>query len=151
MHSNTLFQYSSVPISRLTRTASEVFLSNLRIRVFQLGKRAWLTEIDRYATFWLRMFMKAKWSVPLGGALIALLASPLTVEACAVCVTGAGDATTDAFNWSVLFLMAAPYLVVGTIAGGLFLAYRRSAARREQTETTGSLAHLAWNDKESGR
>ena len=87
----------------------------------------------------------------MGGALIALLASPLTVEACAVCVTGAGDATTDAFNWSVLFLMAAPYLVVGTIAGGLFLAYRRSAARREQTETTESLVHLAWNDKENVR
>jgi hypothetical protein len=87
----------------------------------------------------------------LGGVLMALLAHPLTVEACAVCVTGAGDATTDAFNWSVLFLMAAPYLVVGTIAGGLFLAYRRSAAKRDQTETTGSLVHLAWNDKESER
>ena len=107
--------------------------------------------MNRYASFWLRMFMKAKWSVLVCSGLMALIAHPLIVEACAVCVSGATDATTDAFNWSVLFLMAAPYLVVGTIAGGLFLAYRRSAARREQTEPAGSLANLAWNDKESGR
>ncbi|HXV83460.1 MAG TPA: hypothetical protein VEG60_26680 [Candidatus Binatia bacterium] len=107
--------------------------------------------MNPYATFWLRMFMKAKWSVPLFSGLMALMAHPLTVEACAVCVTGATDATTDAFNWSVLFLMAAPYLVVGSIAGGLFLAYRRSAGRREKAETTGSVVHLAWDDKESGR
>ena len=146
-----LFQYSSVPIGQLTSIASQVFLS-LQMRFFQqFSERAWLTEMNRYATFWLRMSMKAKWSVPLGGALMALMARPLTVQACAVCVTGAGDATTDAFNWSVLFLMAAPYLVVGSIAGGLFFAYRRSAVRREQPETTGSHVHLAWNDKESGR
>lgn len=95
--------------------------------------------------------MKAKWSVPLCGGLTVLIANPLSVRACAVCVSGVGDPTADAFNWSVLFLMAAPYLVVGSIAGGLFLAYRRSAAKREQAETTGSLAHLVWNDKESGR
>jgi len=50
-----------------------------------------------------------------------------------------------------LFLMATPYLVVGSIAGGLFFAFRRAAAKREQAETAEPLVHLAWNDKESGR
>jgi hypothetical protein len=107
--------------------------------------------INRYVTFWLVQFMKPKWIVFLCSGLTALIANPLTIQACSVCVTGADDPTADAFNWSVLFLMATPYLVVGSIAGGLFLAYRRAVAKREQTETTESLVHLAWNDKEGGR
>jgi hypothetical protein len=94
--------------------------------------------------------MQARWIVPLCGVLTVLITNPL-VHACAVCVTGAGDPTTDAFNWSVLFLMAMPYLVVGSIAGGLFYTYRRTAAKREQAQTAEPPVHLAWNDKESGR
>jgi hypothetical protein len=107
--------------------------------------------INRYVTFWLLQFMKPKWIVPLCSGLTALVAYPLIVQACSVCVTGAGDPTADAFNWSVLFLMATPYLVVGSIAGSLFFAYRRAAAKREQADTREPLVHLAWNDKESGR
>ena len=66
--------------------------------------------------------MKPKWIVFLCSGLTALIANPLTIQACSVCVTGAGDPTADAFNWSVLFLMATPYAVVGSIAGGLFFA-----------------------------
>ena len=83
--------------------------------------------------------------------LTAVLANPLAIQACSVCITDASDPTTDAFNWSVLFLMAAPYAVVVSIAGALFFGYRRTAAKREQTETTEPLMQLAWNDKESGR
>jgi hypothetical protein len=61
----------------------------------------------------------------------AVLCSPSVIRACAVCLTGDRDATTDAFNWSVIFLMSAPYVVVSSIAGSLFYTYRRSAARRE--------------------
>ena len=95
--------------------------------------------------------MKPKWIVFLCSGLTALIANPLTIQACSVCVTGAGDPTADAFNWSVLFLMATPYLVVGSIAGSLFLAYRRAAAKREQPETTEPLVYLVGNDKESER
>jgi hypothetical protein len=80
--------------------------------------------------------MKHRWIVPLCSGLTAVLANPLAIHACSVCITDAGDPTTDAFNWSVLFLMAAPYLVVGSIAGGLFFAYRRAVAKGEQAETT---------------
>jgi hypothetical protein len=95
--------------------------------------------------------MKPSWIVPSCGVATALMTNPLAAHACAVCVTGAGDPTTDAFNWSVLFLMAMPYLVVGSIAGGLFYTYRRTAAKREQAQTAEPLIHLAWNEKESGR
>jgi hypothetical protein len=84
-------------------------------------------------------------------ALTVPITNPLAAHACAVCVNGAGDPTADAFNWSVLFLMAMPYLVVGSIAGGLFYTYRRTAAKREQTETAEPLVHLAWHEKESER
>ena len=110
-----------------------------------------LTVINRYASFWLHEFMKRRWIVPLCSGLMAVIANPLTLQACSVCITDANDPTTDAFNWSVFFLMAAPYTVVVSIAGALFFGYRRAAAKREQTETTEPLIQLAWNDKESGR
>jgi hypothetical protein len=79
---------------------------------------------------------------------------PSIVNACSVCLTGASDPTADAFNWSVLFLMAMPYAVVGSIAGWLFYSYRRSAVkqkRQEQNETAERLLHLALNPEESGK
>ena len=79
---------------------------------------------------------------------------PSIVNACSVCLTGANDPTADAFNWSVLFLMAMPYTVVGSIAGWLFFSYRRSAAKQkeqEEKETAEPVVHLALNPEESGR
>ena len=57
---------------------------------------------------------------------------PTAVQACAVCLTGAAgaDPVADAFNWSILFLMAMPYTVVGSIGGWLFYAHRRAAEKR---------------------
>lgn len=54
--------------------------------------------------------------------------------ACAVCLTGNSDGSADGYNASVLFLMATPYLVVGAIAGGLIVTYRRAQKRRQQAE-----------------
>ena len=85
------------------------------------------------------------------GALPVLAALPSLALACAVCVTGANDPSADAFNWSVLFLMTAPYLGFGCIGGCLFYLYRRASARRDSRQTGAPLAHLALNQKESGR
>jgi len=82
---------------------------------------------------------------------LAVVLAPALAHACAVCWTGDGDPTADAFNWSVLFLMATPYTVVGSIAGWLFYTYRRAAAKRSQGQATESPLHLAWSEKESGR
>jgi hypothetical protein len=78
---------------------------------------------------------------------------PAVAHACAVCLTGAGtgDPLTEAFNWSVLFLMATPYAVVGSIAGWLFYAYRSAARKRGLLNKEAPALRLAWDDKESGR
>jgi alpha-beta hydrolase superfamily lysophospholipase len=99
---------------------------------------------------WLiRMNAVAKNFLPV---LANMLLAPALAHACAVCLTGAGDdPVTDAFNWSVLFLMAAPYTVVGVIAGWLVYAKRRSTAN-VKTESAGQpLTSLAMIQKESGR
>jgi membrane protein implicated in regulation of membrane protease activity len=81
----------------------------------------------------------------------SMVLAPSLAHACAVCLTGAGDdSVTDAFNWSVLFLMAAPYSVVAVIAGWLIYAKRRTAKVKSESggEPLGSLAGI---QKESGR
>lgn len=110
-----------------------------------------MTAGKRYVNFRLLQFMKPAVLLGFLSALVAALAIPSVTRACAVCVTGANDPTADAYNWSVIFLMTTPYLVVGSIAGWLIYAYRRAAAKREQSEAAEPLVHLAWNQKESGR
>jgi len=95
--------------------------------------------------------MKFRGLFRIGAALASLATNPSIAGACAVCVTGTSDAVADAFNWSVLFLMVTPYLVVGSIAGALFYAHRRAARKTEQLEPAQPAVHLAWNHKESGR
>jgi hypothetical protein len=53
-------------------------------------------------------------------------------QSCAMCASsfGPNDPVTKAFNWSIIFLMAAPYTLFGAVAGYLFFTYRRDAARR---------------------
>jgi predicted MFS family arabinose efflux permease len=81
----------------------------------------------------------------------SMLLAPSLAHACAVCLTGAGDdSVSDAFNWSVLFLMAAPYSVVAVIAGWLIYVKRRT--EKVKTESGGELlTPLAVIQKESGR
>jgi hypothetical protein len=80
----------------------------------------------------------------------ALLLAPAMATACAVCLTGAADGSAaDAYNGSVLFLMAAPYLVVGAIGGWLVYSYRRAVAKRNAT--MGHEIRLVRKQKESGR
>jgi hypothetical protein len=81
----------------------------------------------------------------------ALVPVPMIANACSVCLTGAGDPTADAFNASVFFLMAMPYVVVGSIAGGLIFRYRRALKRREKAAGAQPVVHLTWNQEESGR
>ncbi|HEX2929475.1 MAG TPA: hypothetical protein VHV54_07165 [Candidatus Binatia bacterium] len=73
-----------------------------------------------------------------------------TTWACSVCFGGASDAAMDGYNASVLFLMVTPYLVVGTIVGGLVFTYRRALKRRE-AEAAEPVVKLTWNQEESGR
>ena len=88
-------------------------------------------------------------------ALLALaLLFPVVAWPCAVCLTGASanDPVADAFNWSVLFLMATPYTVVGSVGGWLFYTHRRAAAQKESgPKKEPPDLRLARIIKESGR
>jgi predicted permease len=79
---------------------------------------------------------------------IALLLSaiivPASAWACAVCFSGDDDAVTHAFNWSVGFLLAAPYAIAGTIAACLMIAYRRAALKRAALDEE----PLIWTEEE---
>ncbi|HEY3302475.1 MAG TPA: hypothetical protein VGL70_02945 [Candidatus Binatia bacterium] len=73
-------------------------------------------------------------------------------HACAVCIGGAaGDRLTDAFNWSVLFLMAMPYTILVSVAGFFFYSYRRAAKKTGGETEKAPVVNLAWTHKESGR
>jgi hypothetical protein len=67
--------------------------------------------------------------------LLALGALGIPAEAfaqgCAMCKTSLGtdDPLAQAMNISVLFLMAMPYVVVGTVGGWIYLASRRRDQR----------------------
>ena len=67
-------------------------------------------------------------------ALLGLLgpgASHALAQGCAMCGTALmDDQLGQAFGWSVLFLIAAPYSVVGLLGGYIFYAYWRPGARR---------------------
>jgi hypothetical protein len=75
------------------------------------------------------------------------------VEACAVCLSAAagGDRLVDAFNWSVLFLMGAPYVVLGSVGGWIFYAHRSAARKRDPAPHKAQVYRPAWNHKENGR
>ena len=92
--------------------------------------------------------MKAKISL-----LVGFVASvmPKIAAACSVCFSGDDDAVTHAFNWSVFFLLSAPYTIAGSIAACLVIAYRRAAAKREAEEQEKTLGQLELNQEESVR
>ena len=64
-------------------------------------------------------------------ALLGPGASYALAQGCAMCGTAIKDDPTGrAISWSVLFLIAAPYTVVGLVGGYIFFTYRRAAAGR---------------------
>jgi hypothetical protein len=85
------------------------------------------------------------------GALF-LTGIPHIVVACSVCFADGDDAISHAFNWSIGFLMAAPYAVVGSIGGSLFYFYRRAAVKRERAKHAAEpVIELSWHQEENGR
>jgi hypothetical protein len=63
----------------------------------------------------------------LTGAVAAF--SPQLANACAMCGLSPGDHAGHAYNASVLFMLAGPYVTFGAIGGILYLAYRRASRR----------------------
>ena len=94
------------------------------------------------------MFMKSK---ILFSIVLSVMMSPAVARACAVCFSGDDDAVTHAFNWSVGFLLAAPYAIAGSIAACLVIAYRRAAAQRAALEEQQAIGQLIWTEEESAK
>ena len=59
------------------------------------------------------------------GIMALALLMPMLVEACPSCKT-IDDPIVQGFKWSILFLMAMPYIVSGLIGGGVFYVYYRT-------------------------
>ena len=97
------------------------------------------------------MFVKTKILLTIS---IGAIFQPALVQACSVCFSGDDDALTHAFNWSVGFLLAAPYMIAGTIAACLVIAYRRAAAQQSvlaQLKEQEAINPLIWTQEESAR
>ena len=92
--------------------------------------------------------MKVKNFLSLFSGAAFMIGSQVIAHACSVCLTGANDPTADAFNASVLFLMATPYAVVGSIGGALFYAYRRKIAKTEPERIEQPVGQLRLNQEE---
>jgi hypothetical protein len=73
--------------------------------------------------------MKKVW-LSLSAAAMAVIHDPALAHACSVCLTGDSGPMGDAYNWSVLFLMATPYTVMGCVGAWLVYKYRRAAAKQ---------------------
>ncbi len=80
--------------------------------------------------------MKIKAAVSMiAGMLVAL--SPRIASACAMCGLSPGDHAGHAFNTSVLFMLASPYVSFAAIGGITYYVYRRSTrADREANPPT---------------
>jgi len=62
-------------------------------------------------------------------------------QGCAMCGSSMGtdDHVARAFSWSILFLLTAPYVLVGVVGSWLYFTYRRASGRRRAP-----LVHLPW-------
>lgn len=112
-----------------------------------------LTVKNRYVTLrLLHTIMQLQRLTALFALLATLFAQAPLARACAVCLSGADGSGADAYDWSVLFLMATPYVVVGSIASYLVYAYRRAAVKKEHDAALKEAPfHLALDHKESDR
>src|SRR5438094_9317845 len=64
------------------------------------------------------------------GTVVGAVADALA-QSCAMCGSGLSDDPLGrAISWSILFLMATPYTIVGTVALSLVWIHRRAAGRR---------------------
>lgn len=92
--------------------------------------------------------MRVKFLLSIAFSVITL---PAIARACSVCFSGDDDIVTHAFNWSVGFLLVAPYVIAGTIATCLVIAYRRAEAKRAALEEEQAIGPLIWTEEESAK
>jgi hypothetical protein len=77
-----------------------------------------------------------------------LAARDALAQGCAMCGSsfGENDPVTRAFSWSILFLMATPYTIVGVIGAYLYYIHRRGPRRPRA-----AVARLARSSADGGQ
>ncbi|HYK63995.1 MAG TPA: hypothetical protein VEY94_03540 [Patescibacteria group bacterium] len=74
------------------------------------------------------MMTGAKLRTAVTSTLAAIVAAaPRLANACAMCGLSPGDHAGHAYNSSVLFMLASPYISFFAIGGVVYFVYRRSA------------------------
>jgi hypothetical protein len=70
--------------------------------------------------------------VPLVLAALGAPARQALAQGCAMCASSFGpdEPVHRAFSWSVLFMIAAVYTVVGGVAAAIYVMHRRAPGRR---------------------
>ena len=65
-------------------------------------------------------------------AAATVVASDAFAQSCAMCASSFGpdDPVQRAFSWSILFMIAAPYTIAGSIGAWLYFSYRRAPGRQ---------------------
>lgn len=89
----------------------------------------------------------SRWGGYVCGAIAVMGMLPATAWACPIC-WGGDDALARSMNTSILFLASMPFLVVGSIIGVLFVAYKRAQGRRWPYITT---QDFAWSRRRLNR
>ena len=90
----------------------------------------------------------ARFLLAIPAAAVVLAAAYALAQSCAMCGSsfGENDPVTRAFSWSILFLMATPYTIVGLIGGYLYYLHRRGPRRPRA-----AVVHLARSPSDGGQ
>jgi hypothetical protein len=90
------------------------------------------------------MMRSSSHAVRLAVAVVGVLfaAADALAQSCAMCGAsfGENDPVSRAFSWSILFLMATPYTIVGLVGLFVFYSYRRAGRRRAAVIDLGEAA-----------
>ncbi|PQO43004.1 hypothetical protein [Blastopirellula marina] len=81
---------------------------------------------------------------------IVLLLQVSVAEACPTCKAGLGDRYVNAYGWSIIFMMAMPFTLVGAFAAYVFWSIRSKAAAAIAAGSDEAIAELARRKSASG-
>ncbi|MCC9605344.1 hypothetical protein LOC68_23425 [Blastopirellula sp. JC732] len=83
-------------------------------------------------------------------AILIVIVQAAIVEACPTCKAGFGDRQADAYGWSIIFMMAMPFTLVGAFAAYVFWSIRSKASAAMAAGSDEAVAELARRKSASG-
>ncbi|EAQ80231.1 hypothetical protein [Blastopirellula marina] len=74
---------------------------------------------------------------------VVLIIQVSAAQACPTCKTGLGERFVNAYGWSIIFMMAMPFTLVGAFAAYVFWTIRSKTAAAIAAGSDESVAELA--------